>query len=190
MFNKETKYTLEELLNQYNMYNIGFTYFGNKENGELELYLRTGNDKLSIFKSSNNQTKMDYLKSNEEKAKKVKFVFDREVEELELDIQVYVIRTSDINIPCARYTLRSLNKLIKEQDSKNRENSKDGIAYMIVDNNIACNLYDGVYLFSKENNGFINDLRNKYSEENNSLLKNNLKMILDYYDSLKDEKSW
>ena len=49
--------------------------------------------------------------------------------------------------------------------------------------------YDGYYLFDKNNNGLIEDLRKKYEEENNSLLKQNLKMILDYYDGLEEAKS-
>ena len=41
----------------------------------------------------------------------------------------------------------------------------------------------------KNNNGLIEDLRKKYEEENNSLLKQNLKMVLDYYDGLEEAKS-
>ena len=54
MLDKNRIYTLKELLQEYPMYNIGFKYFGNKERGDLELYLKTGNDKLSVFKSYSN----------------------------------------------------------------------------------------------------------------------------------------
>ena len=63
------------------------------------------------------------------------------------------------------------------------------ISYLIVDNNTACTLYDGVYTFNKENKGLIEDLKTKYEDEESELLKNNLKMILDYYDSLKEKDS-
>lgn len=193
MIDKNKLYTLEELLEKYSMYNLCFKYFGNKERGDLELYLKTDSDKLSVFKSYSKQTKMDYLSLNENELKKVKFIFDREVEELEIDIQVYVVRTSNVNIPSARYTLKTLDTLTKEQDLKESSSDsklKNGIVYMIVDNNTACNLYDDCYLFDKKNNGLIEDLKIKYETENNSLLKQNLKMILDYYDSLEGEKSY
>ena len=192
MLDKNRIYTLKELLQEYPMYNIGFKYFGNKERGDLELYLKTGNDKLSVFKSYSKQTKLDYLSLDEDTAKNINFIYDREVEELELDIQVYVVKTSDVNIPSARYTLKTLDRLTKEQDLEERSNDnelQDGILYNIIDNNTACNLYDGYYLFDKNNNGLIEDLRKKYEEENNSLLKQNLKILLVYYDGLVEAKS-
>lgn len=193
MFDKNKLYTLEELLQKYSMYNICFKYFGNKERGDLELYLKTDSDKLSVFKNYSKQTKMDYLSLDKEDIKKIKFIFDREVNELELDIQVYVVKTSNVNIPSARYTLKTLDRLTKEQDLKEEKSDnqfKNGIVYMIVDNNTACNLYDACYLFDKNNNGLIEDLKNKYEVENNSLLKENLKMILDYYSDMEGEKSY
>lgn len=193
MFDKNKLYTLEELLQKYSMYNICFKYFGNKERGDLELYLKTDSDKLSVFKNYSKQTKMDYLSLDKEDIKKIKFIFDREVNELELDIQVYVVKTSNVNIPSARYTLKTLDRLTKEQDLKGKKSDnqlKNGIVYMIVDNNTACNLYDDCYLFDKNNNGLIEDLKNKYEVENNSLLKENLKMILDYYSDMEGEKSY
>lgn len=193
MFDENKLYTLEELFQKYSMYNICFKYFGNKERGDLELYLKTGSDKLSVFKNYSKQTKMDYLSLDEKDIKKINFIFDREVNDLEVDIQVYVIRTSNVSIPSARYTLRTLDRLTKEQDLKEEKSDKqlkNGIVYMIVDNNTACNLYDDCYLFDKNNNGLIEDLKNKYEVENNSLLKQNLKMILDYYSDMEGEKSY
>lgn len=193
MFDENKLYTLEELLQKYSMYNLCFKFFGNKERGDLELYLKTGSDKLSVFKNYSKQTKMDYLSLDKKDIKKIKFIFDREVNDLEVDIQVYVIRTSNVNIPSARYTLKTLDKLTKEQDLKEEKSDnqlKNGIVYMIVDNNTACNLYDDCYLFDKNNNGLIEDLKSKYEVENNSLLKQNLKMILDYYSDMEGEKSY
>lgn len=183
MVDKNKKYTLEELLNIYNFYNLDFKYYGNTKKGDLELYLKTDENTISVFKSLNNQRTLDYLKLNEEEARKILFQFDREVEEMDLDIIAIVVRTSDINIPSNKYKLETLDKLTKEQDLEDRSNSKrdDGISYIIVDQNTTCPLYDGVYIFNDNEGGLINSLENKLQEETNSLLKDNLKMILDYY---------
>lgn len=187
MTDKENTYKLKDLLEFYSMYNLDFKFYGNNDNGDLELYLKTDTDKISVFKSITKQSKYDYLKLDEISAKNIEFIFDREVDELDLDIVAVVIRTSDINIPCGKYTLKSLDKYVKEQDLEKREkidNSSDGISYMIVDQNTSCNLYDGVYIFDENNSGFIDDLKIKYENEDDSLLKDNLKIIIDYYDSL------
>ena len=110
--------------------------------------------------------------------------------ELELDIVAVVLRTSDVNIPAGRYTLKTLDTLTKEQDKEERiENElSDGIAYIIVDNNTACTLYDDAYLFGKDNGGLISSLKNRLKEEKEGLLHDNLKLILNYYNELKEEK--
>ena len=41
MIDKTKEYSLNELLNIYSLYNIDFKYYGNNNNGELELYLKT-----------------------------------------------------------------------------------------------------------------------------------------------------
>lgn len=188
MIDKNKIYTLDELLKLYSMYDINFKYYGNNNNGDLELFLKTGIDTISVFKSTFPQSKNDYLKLNENSAKKTQFQFDREVSEIELDIVVNVNRTSDVNIPSGRYTLKTLDEKTKEQDLEDRAVSpdglSDGITYSIFDINSNCNLYEDVYVFNKSNKGLINDLRKKYESENDSLLKNNLKIILDYYDNL------
>ena len=193
MIDKNKIYSLAELLELYNMYNLDFKFYGNNNDGKLDVYMKTDIDKISVFSSINsNMSKHDYLKLDEKAAKKLGFKFDREVSDVDLDIVAIVLRTSDVNIPSARYSLESLDKLVQEQDQENRKNKKgleDGICYLIVDNNTACTLYDGVYTFNKENKGLIEDLKTKYEDEESELLKNNLKMILDYYDSLKEKES-
>lgn len=188
MIDKNKIYTLDELLKLYSMYDINFKYYGNNNNGDLELFLKTGIDTISVFKSTFPQSKNDYLKLNENSAKKTQFQFDREVSEIELDIVVNVNRTSDVNIPSGRYTLKTLDEKTKEQDLEDRAVSpdglSDGITYSIFDINSNCNLYEDIYVFNKNNKGLINDLRKKYESENDSLLKNNLKIILDYYNNL------
>lgn len=52
MIDKTKEYSLNELLNIYSLYNIDFKYYGNNNNGELELYLKTGADKVSVFISN------------------------------------------------------------------------------------------------------------------------------------------
>lgn len=44
MIDKTKEYSLNELLNIYSLYNIDFKYYGNNNNGELELYLKTDAD--------------------------------------------------------------------------------------------------------------------------------------------------
>ena len=189
MVDKNRIYTLAELLELYEMYNLDFKLYGNNHNGNLELYLKTDIDKVSVFSSLNSDmSKSDYLRLTEEEAKKVSFKFEREVNDLDLDIVAIVLRTSDVNIPSARYSLESLDKLTKEQDQEDRNNKKgveDGIGYIIVDNNTACTLYDGVYIFDKNNKGLIEDLKKKYEEEDTKLLKDNLNIILKYVEELK-----
>ena len=189
MFDKDKIYSLKELNDLYSMYNLEFKFYGNNNKGNLEVYMKTDTNKVSVFKSIDlDITKYDYLKLTQEEAECVNFKFDREVEELELDIVVVVLKTSDINIPSAKYSLESLDKLTKEQDLENRivseDGLEDGISYIIVDNNTTCPLYTGVYIFNKDNEGFIEDLRNKYENEQDTLLKDNLSMILNYYDNL------
>ena len=137
MIDKTKEYSLNELLNIYSLYNIDFKYYGNNNNGELELYLKTDADKVSVFISNLKISKKEYLKLTEKEARKIKFIYDREVNELELDVVAVVLRTSDINIPAGRYTLSTLDKLTKEQDLEEREETElsDGIAYIVVDNN-------------------------------------------------------
>lgn len=189
MIDKDKIYTLDELTN--NMYNLDFKYYGNNNNGKLEVYVKTDIDKMSVFSSLNDgMSKEEYLKLNEEEARELKFIFDREVEEVDLDIVAIVLRTSDVNIPSTRYTLETLDRLTKEQDQEDRKNKgkvKDGICYLIVDNNTACTLYDGVYTFDKNNNGLIEDLKEKYDLEDNELLKENLKLIIDYVGEVKSK---
>lgn len=190
MIDRNKNYTLNELLNTYSMYNIDFKYYGNNNNGELEVYLKTDTDIVSVFKSILKISKYDYLKSNEEEAKKLEFRFDREVNELELDIVAVVLRTSDVNIPAGRYTLKTLDKLTKEQDKEKREDNdlSDGIAYIIVDNNTACTLYDDTYLFKEDQGGLIANLEEKLKKEEKGLIYDNLKLILNYFNELKEEK--
>lgn len=191
MIDRDKIYTLNELIN--NMYNLDFKYYGNNDNGKLEVYVKTEVDKMSVFSSLNDgMSKEEYLKLNEEEARELKFIFDREVEEVELDIVAIVLRTSDVNIPSTRYSLDTLDRLTKEQDQEDRKNKgkvKDGICYLIVDNNTACTLYDGIYTFDKNNNGLIEDLKEKYELEDNELLKENLKLILNYVDEVKNKSS-
>lgn len=193
MLDKNKKYTLKELLDQYGMLNIEFKFYGNNDKGDLLLYMKTDIDKVSVFVSLNNQSKYDYLSLTEEEAMNIEFKFDKEVDELNLDIAVLVLRTSDVNIPSGRYTLDTLDKLTKEQDKEERhleEGLEDGICYAIVDNNTAMTLYDGVYIFG--NGGFINDLKNnKLPEEQNKLKKQNAELILDYFNkSVEKDESY
>ena len=167
MIDKNREYTLKELLDIYNFYNLDFKYYGDHQRGDLELYLKTDTGKISVFKSINNQKTLDYLKLREEEAEKVVFVFDRELDEEELDIVAIVVRTSDINIPSNKYKLETLDRLTKEQDLEKKDN---------------------VYMFGQGEGGFINSLENRLKEESDSLSKNNLKMVLDYYHNLKEEK--
>lgn len=185
-------YSLEELLNLFNMYNLEFKFYGNNKNGKLDVYMKTDVDKTSVFSSiDSNMTKNDYINLSEEEAKKIKFKFDREVYDVDLDIVAVVLKTSDVNIPSTKYSLETLDRLTKEQDQEDRElkdGEQDGICYFIVDHNTGCNLYDGVYTFDKNNKGLIEDLKDKYEKETNKLLKDNLKLILDYYEELKDKE--
>ena len=191
MLNQNKIYTLGDLIDQ--MYNLEFKFYGNNQNGKLELFVKTDDDKLSVFSSLNDgMSKNDYLKLTEEEARKLEFVFDRKVDEMNLDIVAVVLQTSDVNIPSGKYSLETLDKLTKEQDKEERikqEEFVDGISYLIVDHNTACNLYDGVYVFDKHNKGFIEDLKDKFDKENNKLLKNNLKLILDYVDEVKNKNA-
>ena len=190
---KNKIYTLEELLKMYNMYNLDFKFYGNNQKGEIEVYLKTDIDKISVFTSQNNyMSKYDYLKLKEDEVMKLSFKFDREVEDLDLDIVAIVLRTSDVNIPSTKYSLETLDRLTKEQDQEERtikEGLQDGISYIIVDHNTACTLYDDVYIFDKKNKGLIEDLKEKYEKEESSLCKNNLKIILNYCEQLKENKS-
>lgn len=191
MIDKTKEYSLNELLNIYSLYNIDFKYYGNNNNGELELYLKTGADKVSVFISNLKISKKEYLKLTEKEARKIKFIYDREVNELQLDVVAVVLRTSDINIPAGRYTLSTLDKLTKEQDLEEREETElsDGIAYIIVDNNTACTLYDDVYLFGKNQDGLIASLEERIKNEKDGLIHDNLKLILNYFnDLIKEEK--
>ena len=185
-------YSLEELLNLYNMYNLEFKFYGNNDNRKIDVYMKTDIDKISVFSSINsNMTKKQYIDLDEEKAKKIKFKFDKEVSEVELDIVAVVLRTSDVNIPSTKYSLETLDRLTKEQDQeirKNGRNEQDGICYFIVDHNTGCNLYDGVYLFDKNNKGLIEDLKEKYENEKEGLIKDNLKLIIDYCKEIKNKE--
>lgn len=190
MIDKNKTYTLAELLELYNLYNLEFKFYGNNNNGSLDVYMKTDIEKISVFSSiTPNMTKKEYINLSEDEAKKIEFKFDREVSDVELDIVAVVLRTSDVNIPSTKYSLETLDKLTKEQDQEERKTKKgeqDGICYFIVDHNTGCNLYDGVYLFDKNNKGLIEDLKNKYETEENQLLKDNLKLILDYYENLEE----
>lgn len=192
MIDKKKNYTLKELLELFNMYNIDFKFYGNNKNGDLEIYMKTDIDKLSVFVCHNKLTKHEYLKLTEEEVKELKFKFDREVLDVDMDIIAIVLRTSDVNIPSAKYSLKSLDALTKEQDLQERENKdglEDGISFIIVDNNTACTLYDGFYIFNKDNKGLLNNLELQYEQEEDILIKNNLKMILDYCNNLSNEKT-
>lgn len=192
MIDTNKTYTLAELLNLYSLYNLEFKFYGNNDNGSLDIYMKTGIDEISVFSSiTPNMTKKEYIDLSEEEARKIEFKFDREVSDVELDIVAVVLRTSDVNIPSTKYSLETLDRLTKEQDQEDRKNKKgeqDGICYFIVDHNTGCNLYDGVYLFDKNNKGLMEDLKNKYEQEENQLLKDNLKLILDYYEQLEEKE--
>lgn len=190
MIDKKKKYTLGELIDIFNMYDLAFKYYGNNDNGELEFYMKTDASQVSVFTSIDKMSKYDYINLNEEEAKKVKFKFDREVSELELDIVAIVLKTSDVNIPAGRYSLKKLDELTKIQYQEEREKSEleDGITYIIVDNNTACSLYDGLYIFNKDNKGLIEDLKEKKEIEKEELHKNNLDLILNYYDDILEKE--
>ncbi len=191
MIDKNKDYTLDELLKMYDYYNLDFKYYGNHKKGDLELYMKTDIDKISVFKSINNKKTLDYLKLNEEEARKTKFRFDREVREMDLDIVVIVVRTSDINIPSNKYKLDTIDEITKKQDIEYQDNKDltNGITYIIVDQNTTCPLYDGDYIFGNNEGGFIKSLETKYGVEENNLLKDNLKLILDYYKNFNVEKT-
>ena len=186
MINKDKCYTLDELLNEFGMMNIEFKFYGNNDKGDLILYMKTDADKVSVFTSLEEQTKRDYLKLDEKEAKKVKFKFDHEVDEINLDIAVLVLKTSDINIPAGRYSLETLNELIiiqNKEERKKEEDLDDGIVYTIIDNNTGMTLYNDYYLFDENKLDFIDELREeKYANAENDLVRDNLKLILAYYD--------
>lgn len=184
--NKDKIYTLKELLEKYGMTNIEFKFYGNNDNGELILYMKTDASKVSVFVSQDKQTKMDYLKLTEENAQNIRFKFDHEVDEINLDIAVLVLKTSDVNIPSTRYSLDTINKLVERQNQEDRvieDGFEDGFVYTIIDNNTGITLYNDYYLFSKDKTNFIDELREeKYANANDKLTKDNLKLILAYYD--------
>lgn len=186
MIDKTKKYKLKELLDNFGMLNIEFKFYGNNDKGDLVLYVKTDADKVSVFISQEKQTKKDYLKLKEDEAKDIIFKFDHEVEEINLDIAVLVLKTSDVNIPSGRYSIGTLNDLVKEQNKELRQkedNLDDGIVYTIVDNNTGMTLYNDVYLFKNDKLDFIEELREeKYANADNELIKDNLKLILAYYD--------
>lgn len=186
MIDKEKSYTLSELLDNYGMMNIEFKFYGNNDKGDLILYMKTDAEKVSVFVSQDNQSKMDYLKLDEEKAKNIVFKFDHEVDEINLDIAVLVLKTSDVNIPSARYCLETLDKLTIEQNKEDREVREDlenGFVYTIIDNNTGMTLYNDYYLFGNDKKSFIEELREeKYAKADNEIVKDNLKLILAYYD--------
>ena len=136
MIDTDKIYSLEELLKLYNMYNFEFRFYGNNENGKIDVYMKTDMDKISVFSSiCSNMTKKEYISLNEEEAKKLKFKFDREVEEVNLDIVAVVLRTSDVNIPSTKYSLETLDKLTKEQDQEvrtNKDGEQDGICLSLI----------------------------------------------------------
>ena len=159
IIDKEKVYTLSELLNYYDMNNLEFKFFGNNDKGDLNLYLKTDSEKISVFKSINKQSKADYLELDEEKAGELEFQFDKEIDTNQLEIVAIVLKTSDINVPSGRYTLETLDRELLEQDLEEKERTTDeGIIYMIVDNNTGCPLYDHYYLFGKNAGGLIQSL--------------------------------
>lgn len=186
MIDKKKNYKLKELLKKFGMLNIEFKFYGNNDKGDLILYMKTDANKVSVFLSQDNQTKKDYLKLTEEEAQDIVFKFDHEVEEINLDIAVLVLKTSNVNIPAGRYSMETLNNLVKIQNQEDRQkedNFDDGIVYTIIDNNTGMTLYNDVYLFEKDKLDFIEELREeKYANADNELIKNNLKLILAYYD--------
>ena len=187
--NIDKSYPLEDLLNMYGMINLGFRKYGDNENGELLLYLKTDTD-VSVFLSQEKMSKPEYLKMTEEEVKqKINFKFLERINEMDLDIAVIINKTSDVNIPCGRYTLETLDKLTLEQDKETRdipEGYEDGIVYHIVDGNTGIILFNDVYIFG--NDGFINDLRLKANTETNDLNKQNVQMTLEFYDNLTKQK--
>ena len=94
MIDTNKTYTLAELLNLYSLYNLEFKFYGNNDNGSLDIYMKTGIDEISVFSSiTPNMTKKEYIDLSEEEAKKIEFKFDREVSDVELDIVAVVLRT-------------------------------------------------------------------------------------------------
>ncbi|MBQ6817470.1 MAG: hypothetical protein IJO27_03470, partial [Bacilli bacterium] len=150
------------------------------------LYMKTEASKVSVFVSQDKQTKMDYLKLTEENAQNIRFKFDHEVDEINLDIAILVLKTSDVNIPSTRYSLDTINQLVERQNQEDRiieDGFEDGFVYTIIDNNTGITLYNDYYLFSKDKTNFIDELREeKYANTNDKLTKDNLKLILAYYD--------
>ena len=190
MIDKNKTYTADELLRNFAFSNISFKFFGNNDKGELEMYLRTGADKVSVFKSSNHLTKKEYLDLNENQARQIKYVYDREVDIMDLDIVAIVLRTSDINIPSGRYTLKTLNDLVKEQNQEDRVNTgeeKDGFLYQILDNTSGLELYSNTYIFDKNKTDFISELKDISTKADDKNIKDNLDFILDYYDKTKEK---
>lgn len=45
MVDKSKIYSLSELMDLYNMYNLDFKFYGNNQNGSVELYMKTDIDK-------------------------------------------------------------------------------------------------------------------------------------------------
>ena len=190
MIDKDKTYSLSELLNYYDMNNLEFKFFGNNDKGDLNLYLKTDSEKVSVFKSIKKQSKADYLELDEKKASELEFQFDKEIDANQLEIVAIVLKTSDINIPSGRYTLETLDRETKEQDLEEKERTNDeGIIYMIVDNNTGCPLYDNCYLFGQNKGGLIQNLETELEFEKSPLIKNNLELILDYYYGLTKEKT-
>ena len=99
MIDKDKTYSLSELLNYYDMNNLEFKFFGNNDKGDLNLYLKTDSEKVSVFKSIKKQSKADYLELDEKKASELEFQFDKEIDANQLEIVAIVLKTSDINIP-------------------------------------------------------------------------------------------
>ncbi len=192
MIDKNKVYCLKDLFDMFNMYNLDFKFYGNNDNSCLELYMKADTDKVFVFSSLNfDISKQQFLKMTKDEVMNLEFKFDREVNEMDLDIVAIVLKTSDVNIPSARYSLETLDRLTKEhghEEKNNFDGLEDGISYLIVDNNTACPLYDGVYTFNKDNCGLIAYLKEQYQQETKELYKNNLSIILDYVEQLKNSK--
>ena len=191
MIDKNKTYTADELLQNFAFSNISFKFFGNNDKGELEMYVKTGADKVSVFKSSNHLTKKEYLDLDEDQARQIKYVYDREVDIMDLDIVAIVLRTSDINIPSGRYTLKTLNDLVKEQNQEDRVNTgeeKDGFLYQILDNTSGLELYSNTYIFDKSKTDFISELKDISTKADDKNIKDNLDFMLDYYDKTKENE--
>jgi len=52
MIDTDKIYSLEELLKLYNMYNFEFRFYGNNENGKIDVYMKTDMDKISVFSAA------------------------------------------------------------------------------------------------------------------------------------------